>query len=161
MASMAIDDEIFDLAHVADHDDMVLGEWSDDMDDDDDTQASQSLPPISISSMDEILMDFCDMPSLELLGYNEHGFLLPNMTSSCSSSTSSSDDSMDDDMAGSFLDRLQSTSRKLRESMKKSQESRKSLVLKMERTAEFAGRVEEVVKSVKDSTDKLQTFLDQ
>ncbi|GKY92433.1 hypothetical protein MPSEU_000213800 [Mayamaea pseudoterrestris] len=159
MAAMAIDDELYELVH-SDDDEMMLGDWCDeDMTEDNGMHVAQGLPTASFSSTDEILMDFCDLPSLDLLGYNEHGDLLPGLAYSSSSSTSSSDDSIDEDLTGSFFDRLQVTSRKLRESMKKSQATRNSLVLKTERTAEYAERVEQVVKLVKESTDKLQVIM--
>lgn len=159
MVAMAIDDEIFELVHATVDDDMVLGDWTDEWSDESEDDGTEPLT--CIQSAEDIVMDFDELPSMFLLGYNEHGYMLPDLApSSASSMSSSSEESMDDGMTGTFLDRLQATSQKLRESMKKSQETRKSLFFKTERTALFADRVEKVVQSVKESTDKLQTLLE-
>jgi hypothetical protein len=161
MAAMIIVDDLFDTVHTAEDDDMILVDWSDDWSDssEDASQASQTLP--TPFSSHEILMDF-ELPSLDLLGYDEHGLMLPGLSlSSASSASSTSDTSMEEGLTGSFFDRFEVTSRKLRESMKKSQETRKSLVFKTEQTAKCADRVEKIVKSSLESTDRLQSLLEK
>lgn len=157
-------DDLYGPVHLVSDDDIVLDDWGnffvDEEDDDDATLLSDIEMPPSASSPVEVLMDMHSPQPFDLLDICEHGIMVPCLSFSSTSTFASEDDNARGDLAGSFHERLQETTRNLQESIRKSRETRLSLVLKSDKTAEFAEHIEKVVLSVEESANQLQALLD-
>lgn len=127
---------------------------------------------------DELFPDPCASPTgpLEELTYlsfdneevDKFSLSLLNFTSDDKDHESAADDNKDNDDDSSssnsskpFEERYHESLKKLAESMKRSQETRKSLVMKTDKTQEYMRRqsVAGVIKSIEKSSTQLQSYL--
>lgn len=113
---------------------------------------------------DELFPDPCASPTgpLEELSYlNFDDEEVDKFSLSLLNFTSADDDNTNDQDSMPFEERYKESLKKLAESMKRSQETRKSLVMKTDKTEEYMRRasVAGVIRSIEKSSTQLKSYL--
>ena len=154
---------------------MVFAQWKSDDDDIDGfvNEIMEIDEQIGSNLLDDVI--FSDDPCLSPTGpldelafmcmeQNDHEkFFVPSLDDSSANSVSSSDNSEDNSENEELKDQYLATLKKLAESMKRSQETRRSLTLKTPKTKKYErlSEVDGVLSSVEKSSRQLQYYLEE